>query len=77
MNGVCVVPRDLPSGSAGVKRAQRDPRAERESASARRGGRANVAGAGLRGGAVLPRGSRRARRISLRIRVTAVSRAVL
>src|SRR5262245_57359644 len=35
----------LPTASAAVKRARRDPRAECESASARRGGRATVGGA--------------------------------
>src|SRR5215510_4571003 len=48
----------LPKGSAGVKRAQREPRDARESASARRGARATVAGAGRRVGVELPKGSR-------------------
>ena len=45
--------------SGGVKRAQREPRDERESASARRGDRATVAAAFPRDGVSSPKGSRR------------------
>jgi hypothetical protein len=61
--------------SGAVKRAQREPRDERESASARRGARATVGDAAPRVGVSSPKGSRRGRQNGSRRQLAQVASA--